>query len=98
MGAGVVGLVVAWILTILGSGAWQSAVGVLSGAVMLVEGLVLASDWRGGRGLVVARLQERSLVRRRRLRRPVRALLGLALFVVGLAFVGSGVLAILTAF
>jgi len=82
-------------LTLRSHGAWLSWAKIGSGAVLIVEGAVLARDWGGARRLLLWRLQERrkdqsttERLSRALLRRAVAPALG----AIGVAWVGLGVL------
>jgi hypothetical protein len=84
-------------LTIGSNAVWLGWLKFALGVAMVVEGLLLLSDWRGARRLVLERIQQRRGARGgERLslsRRFLRGLNSLALQVLGLAWLGAGTLA-----
>lgn len=84
-------------LTVHTHGTWLSWVKIGSGAVLLVEGLVLARDWGGARRLLLWRLQERrkdQSTTERLSRAFLRRLVAPALGAIGVAWIGLGIVAI----
>lgn len=76
-------------------GAWLSWTKIGSGIVLIVEGLVLARDWRGVRRLLLWRLQERrkdQSTTERLSRSLLRRAIAPALGAIGVVWVGLGVL------
>ena len=84
-------------LTIGTSAVWLGWLKLVLGVTVLIEGLLLLSDWRGARRLVLQRLQQRRGARgdgRQSLSTVVlRPLTSLALQVLGLVWLGAGTLA-----
>jgi hypothetical protein len=84
-------------LTIGTNAVWLGWLKFALGVTMLIEGLLLVSDWRGARRLVLERIQQRRGARGgERLslsRRFLRGLNSLALQLLGLAWLGGGTLA-----
>jgi hypothetical protein len=84
-------------LTIGTNAVWLGWLKFALGVTMGVEGLLLVSDWRGARRLVLERIQQRRGARGgERLslsRRFLRGLNSLALQLLGLAWLGGGTLA-----
>ena len=83
-------------LTIGTNAVWLGWLKLVLGVTVLVEGLLLLSDWRGARRLVLQRLQQRRAGggERRSLSTVVlRPLTSLALQLLGLAWLGAGTLA-----
>ena len=83
-------------LTIGTSAVWLGWLKLGLGLTMLAEGLLLLSDWQGGRRLVLQRIQQHRGRAGRRLSLSglfVRQLTSLALQVLGLAWLGGGTLA-----
>jgi len=86
-------------LLAIGSNAvWLGWLKLVLGVAMLVEGLLLVSDWRGARRLVLQRIQQRRGARGgERVSFPrvlLRQLSSLALQLLGLAWLGAGTLAV----
>jgi len=82
-------------LTVRSHGAWLAWVKIGSGVVLIVEGLVLARDWRGARRLLLWRLQERrkdQSTTERLSRALLRRVVAPALGAIGIAWVGLGLL------
>ncbi|SRR6266542_651359 len=84
-------------LTIGSNAVWLGWLKLVLGVAMLVEGLLLVSDWRGARRLVLQRIQQRRGARGgERVSFPrvlLRQLSSLALQLLGLAWLGAGTLA-----
>lgn len=84
-------------LTIGNNAVWLGWLKLVLGVTLVVEGLLLMSDWRGARRLVLQRIQQRRGARSgERLslsRRFLRQLSSLALQILGLAWLGAGTLA-----
>ncbi len=84
-------------LTIGSNAVWLGWLKFVLGVTMVVEGLLLLSDWRGARRLVLQRIQQRRGARggeRLSLSRLLlRQLTSLALQLLGLAWLGAGTLA-----
>lgn len=83
-------------LTIGTSAVWLGWLKLGLGLTMLAEGVLLVSDWRGARRLLLHRIQQRRGRIGHRVSLPglfVRQLTSLALQVLGLAWLGGGTLA-----
>lgn len=98
----VAAVVVAFFSAAFGHGTWQGEVRIGIGAVLAVEGGLLASDWRGARRLLLTRLHARAAARgaapasfadvvRWRLLGPLLTLAALAAVCGGLVLIGFGV-------
>jgi hypothetical protein len=81
-------------LTIGTSAVWLGWLKLVLGVAVVIEGLLLLSDWRGARRLVVQRLQQRRGGQRQTLStRLLRPLTSLALQLLGVVWLGAGTLA-----
>jgi hypothetical protein len=88
----------AFILGLLAIGsdaAWLAWLRIALGLVLIVEGLLLATDWRGARRLMLWRLRrgETGGVQLPLTHRLVRGLAPIGLQLLGIAWLGAGVLA-----
>jgi hypothetical protein len=81
-------------LTIGTSAVWLGWLKLVLGVAVVIEGLLLLSDWRGARRLVVQRLQQRRGGQRQTLStRLLRPLTSLGLQLLGVVWLGAGTLA-----
>ena len=89
----VISAVLALGLLALNSGAaWLAWVKICLGAVLIVEGLLLATDWRGARRLTLWRLRRGTTQGR-----FGRSLASVGLQLVGIVWLGAGILAVTVA-
>lgn len=93
--------VVAFFSAAIGHGTWQGELRVAAGAALVLEGVLLASNWHGARRLLLGRLHARSTARngppasvvdvlRWRLFGPLLALVALAALCGGVVLVALG--------
>ena len=93
-----VGISVALILGLLAyssDAAWLAWLRIALGLVLIVEGLLLATDWRGARRLTLWRMRRRDTIGAKLplTHRMLRKLAGPGLQLLGIAWLGAGILA-----
>jgi hypothetical protein len=83
------------LLSIGGGAVWLAWLRLVIGVILIVEGLLLATDWRGARRLTIWRMRrgETGGVQLPLTHRVVRVLASPGLQLLGIAWLGAGVLA-----
>jgi len=82
------------VLAVSSDAAWLAWLRIVLGLILLAEGLLLATDWRGARRLTVWRMRRGENAQLALTHRLLRKLAGPGLQLLGIAWLGAGILAI----
>jgi len=85
------------VLALSSDAAWLAWLRIVLGLILLAEGLLLATDWRGARRLTVWRMRRGENAQLPLTHRMLRKLAGPGLQLLGIAWLGAGILAITVA-